>query len=343
MAKKRDKTLRELGEVDFLSALRNRVSTRGKRLVGGLHDDCAALPVGGAKDRFTLLTEDLLVEGVHFRRDLTGPYDLGWKSLMVNVSDVAAMAGRPGAFIVGLGAPGETRQEWLDAFYAGLQAAAKASGAYLAGGDTVKAPQLVISISLMGEFRGAKDRIPLRSKMRAKDYLYVTGTPGDSAAGLEILLHPEKYSGLAEKHRKALIRRHLRPAARLKEAQALGAHLKRWALIDLSDDLAFSLERLAEVSGRGYRVELDALPLSAALRRFCEISGRDALEWALFGGEDYELLLACAEPPEELHAIFSKARLKTRLTCIGRATTGEKGFVRDGRPVEIGSEGFAHF
>lgn len=313
------RTLAELGERPFLRELRAGANTAtGSALLLGIGDD-AALLSGGALRRGLLVTADALVEGVHFRRAWTPPADLGRKALAVNVSDLAAMGARPVAAFLTLSLPGETALAELRAFFRGLRAACAEWGCPLAGGDMTRGPHWSISITALGT-PAVRRRVLRRDAARPGDFVYVTGRPGESAAGLEALRR-----GLRAP---ALVRAHNRPTPRLAEAALLAA-LPRVALLDVSDGIVNDASQLCEASG--VAIELNAgaqLPLSPALRRFAaeprpESAARSALDYFLFGGEDYELLFTTAAPPAELQRRFKTAGLKTPLHAIGRVIKGQ--------------------
>jgi thiamine-monophosphate kinase len=340
---KRPKNLAEAGEAGFLQLMRSWTGPDTSLLVGGLDDDAAVLVQKDRPGGFNLMTSDVLIEGTHFTIDTTPPRLLGCKALAINLSDIAAMAGRPTFFTVSLGLPPATPLEWLREFYRGLKATARNYGATLCGGDTVRAERLTVALTLLGEFRGPRSAIPLRSAMKSGDFIYLTGTLGDSAAGLACLLNPAGAKGLSARDLKYLARRHQLPTPRLEEAWALRKSLARLAAIDLSDDLMFSLERLADLSAKGYQIDLDSLPISGALRRFASLGGQDPITLAAAAGEDFELLFACREAPEKVLAALRRARLTTKVTCIGRARPGGAVFHREGRPVCSRPKTYEHF
>ncbi|MBN1515446.1 thiamine-phosphate kinase [Candidatus Sumerlaeota bacterium] len=333
--------LRDVGERGFLKRMRRVMGRPDAALTGGLDDDAAMIRSG--KRRHLLLTNDMLVEDTHFTLATTPPEALGYKIVAVNVSDIAAMAGRPGLMTVGLGAPPSMPMADLEALYQGIRQACRLFGVTLAGGDTVRAERLTLSVTLTGEYRGRKSRAPLRSRMKPGDWIYATGTLGDSAAGLMLLLEAEQGRELDEGDREFLIQRHQRPTPRVKEALALHAALGRMAMMDLSDDLLSSLRMLAELSGAGFEAELDDLPLSEPLLRFTENIGRQASDLALLGGEDFELLFACPAEPERVREILHQAKIKTLVTPIGRATKSGEKFLRQGREIAVKSNSFSHF
>ncbi|RMG89987.1 MAG: thiamine-phosphate kinase [Candidatus Dadabacteria bacterium] len=294
--------LADVGEFGLL----DRLGLLSAGSAGGPGDDTAVLPVG---DGVLLFTADALVEGVHFRRDWGRPEDLGWKTLAVNASDVAAMGGTPWAFTLTLSAPPDLPVSWIEAFYRGLREAARAFGCFLAGGDTTAARDLTLSLALLGRTRSPI----LRSGARPGDDLYVSGFPGESAAGLALL------QAGREARFPHLVRRHLRPEPRLALGAALAGSGAASALIDVSDGLLQDLGHLARASGAGAEVWAERVPVSADLGRAAEGLGADPRGWVFGGGEDYELLFSA--PPGRRGAVETLARAAaTPVWRIGRFT-----------------------
>ncbi|TYO98145.1 thiamine-phosphate kinase [Geothermobacter ehrlichii] len=271
----------------------------------GIGDDCAVLnPPAGER---LLVTSDLLLEGVHFRRDWTCAADLGAKSVAVNLSDLAAMGARPLALVLGLGVPDDFAAGQLDALIAGFCRTAADYGVALVGGDTCRSQQfLTVAVTAFGT--AAPGRIVRRSGARAGDCLLVSGELGDSALALRLLQRGENPPP-------EIAERHHRPRARVelgKRLAAAGIH----AMIDLSDGLIGDLGHILAASGVGAEIETAKIPLSGAFRRaLADDPGLFAL--ALGGGEDYELLLAAeASGVAGLQALA--AGIGVRLSVIGR-------------------------
>jgi thiamine-monophosphate kinase len=314
------------------NALVERIAARTRRRAGvrvGIGDDAAVLD----DDPPTVLTQDLLVEDVHFR--LRGEpdelRDLGHRALAVNLSDLAAMGAAPVCALVGLGLPGgRTGDLDLDALYDGMEALAEATGCTLAGGDTTRAPALTLAVTAVG--RMPEGVAPCRrSGARPGDVLAVTGPLGASAAGLLISEDPVLGTGVPEAG--ALRAAHRRPEPRLAEGERL-ARAPAHALMDLSDGLGLDGLRMARASGVSATVELERVPLAAGVGRVAAAAGREADVLAATGGEDYELLAAL---PEEL------AR-ELGLHVVGSLAAGPPGLrlTRGGREVPVASLGWEH-
>jgi len=316
------------GEFAIIEQLRRRMTgPEGQVWVG---DDVALVPgpLGAL-----LLAADAVVAGVHADLSLVGLDDLGWKALVANVSDVAAVGGRPLAAVVAVAGPlGEID---VDLLYDGLLAASQAYGCPVVGGDLTSAPTLVVSVAIAGDAGPAQPPPVLRSGARPGDRLFVTGPLGSSAAGLAVLRNaaaagdPAKGDSSVEFFAD-LVQAHRRPRARLAEgaaARAAGAT----AMIDVSDGLASDLRHLAAASGVG--VVLEKVPVALGVPR---VSDEPEL-LALGGGEDYELLFAAADP-ERVATVFVELGLGLPLE-IGFCTADpSERRLRDGELPDVGWE-----
>jgi thiamine-monophosphate kinase len=271
-------------EDELVAAIRARVTSSLPQVILGVGDDCAVTRAGA---NARLCTTDMLVEGVHFRLADLDAEQLGHKALAVNLSDIAAMGGWPLEAYVSLALPRQLAVEgFIDELYRGISTLAAQHRLAVLGGDTTHSPgPLVISVTVIGE--AAADRLLLRSAARAGDRLFVSGALGDSSAGLHALKQ-----GHADPLARWLIARHVAPRPRLDCGRALAANGRAHAAMDLSDGLSSDLPRLVEASGVSATVNAEQLPLSEPLRRYCAREGLSALELALHGGEDYELLIS---------------------------------------------------
>jgi thiamine-monophosphate kinase len=281
----------DIGEFGLIERLAKAVgASKPESLIVGIGDDAAAWRVG---DAVMLATTDTLVEGVHFLPGRTPWADLGWKALAVNVSDIAAMGGLPQYALVTLALPPETPVQAVDDLYAGLWECAREYGVAVAGGDVVRAPQVVISVTLLGRAEIDADGSPQlmrRDAARAGYVVAVTGTLGGSAAGLRRLKEGASPDD-------PLVRIHLWPRPPLALARR-AAELGVPCAIDVSDGLMRDLGHVCEMSGLGAVVRAAALPVSGELR---DAYPDDALALACAGGEDYELLLVA--PMQTLEAL----------------------------------------
>jgi thiamine-monophosphate kinase len=304
----------------------------------GIGDDCAVLePRPGA---VLLATTDLLVEDVHFRRRWAEPADIGWKSIAVNLSDIAAMGGHPRWALVALACPEGTSVAEIEAFYEGALALARAHEVTIVGGDTSASPAgWIVNVTLLGD--AVQPR--LRSTAGGGDTVAVTGALGRSAAGLAVL-ERESAPGVSAAHLAEVTAAHLRPRPRVREGQWLAAAGGVTAMMDLSDGLGIDLPRLLVESGAGAAVDVDRLPVDAATRAVAAALGADPTAWATGGGEDYELLLTCAPGAiERLQRGLAEA-CGTRLTPIGEITAGARPVRWSSRGHEVTvARGFEHF
>jgi thiamine-monophosphate kinase len=332
----------DLGEFRLIERLRVVLGTAGAspghgavRL--GIGDDAAVLAADPGRE--WVVTSDTLVEAVHFRRDWTSPVDLGWKALAVNVSDLGAMGATPLGALVTAAVPADLEVEWLEALYQGLGACAAEYGCPVVGGDTVRSPQgVMLTVSALGTLPAGA--AVTRAGARPGDLICVTGTLGDSAAGLALLLAGR--TAASDPEFAPLFAAHLRPRPPIRAAAGL-ACAGVTAMMDLSDGLASDLARLSERSGVGARVLEDRLPISLRARDAAEALGVDPAEWALRGGEDYELLFTV--PPAAFHALPPLlAAFRVVATRIGALVAGERTLVReDGSEVALGEPAFTHF
>ena len=312
--------LRDLGEFGLIEQLARRLKTRaGVKL--GIGDDGALLDAL----RAPIVTCDALVEGVHFRRDWMSGGQIGRKAMSVNVSDLAACGARPVAAFIALAVAPDVETEWIFALYEGLESACEEWNFTLAGGDTVSSATTMISLTLIGElWPQAQNQAVTRDGAQVGDILAVSGTLGDSGAGLEILRNPEKAALLESNDREFLLQRHINPTPRLELMRALlGAHRAAiHAALDLSDGLSGDARHIANRSGKRLKIDAEKLPLSPQLMHSAPILELDAPTIALNGGEDYELLLAIAPQNwPQIQAIGQS--LGVPLTEVGSVENGE--------------------
>jgi thiamine-monophosphate kinase len=321
-----------MGEFDLLARVRERLPPPGPRVVVGTGDDAAVTVPGAA----TATSVDALVDGVHFRRGQASLGQIGAKALAAALSDLAAMGAEPGEAYVVLGVPPDLDEDGCLELLDGLAAIAAEAGTTLAGGDVTRAPALTLAITVVGHAAGP-DRLIGRDGGRPGDLLAVTGELGGAAAGLFLLEHPDSVAGLGAEDRAALISRQLEPRPRLDAGRAL-AEAGATAMIDLSDGLAGDAAQLALASGAGARIDAAALPVAAGVAEVAAAAGRDPLELAASGGEDYELLVAL--PPERLDGALARTADGAGLTPIGELSAGDGVEIRlpDGSPAR--STGF---
>ncbi len=318
------------GEFDLIARIRARIAPRADVLLG-IGDDAALLAAPAAGEVLCVCV-DLLNAGVHFPAS-TAPFDIGWKALAVNLSDLAAMGARPRWATLALSLP-DTDIEFLEALIDGLLTLADSHQVALVGGDTTRGP-LSLSVQAIGSIEPA--RALRRDAARAGDTLYLSGSTGDASAGLAIV--QQRIECADPDIAQALRARLDRPTPRI----ALGLELAgvARACIDVSDGLLSDLGHILKASGVGAVLDLDALPVSPALRALLpEVERRWPLQLA--GGDDYELLV-CGEA-SRIESLPAFAR--GELTRIGRITAPSGiNFERAGSPFDYrpARSGYEHF
>ncbi len=326
----------EFGWIDRVRGAQAGASAGG--LAVAIGDDAAVLDV--PPGRQVVVTTDLMLEGTHFRREWSGFDDIGWKAAAVNLSDIAAMGADPTFAFISLAFGPDEQVEDLDALYRGLSDCLARHGARLAGGDTNRTNGgLVLNVAQLGTV--PPGRAWTRAGGQIGDILLVTGALGDSAGGLALLTRFG--AGEAARLSPHLVAAHRRPSPRLEAAWALQKAGVVRAAMDISDGLAGDLPKLCAASGCGARVSLAALPVSDALRDAQGLLSQPALDIALFGGEDFELLLAVA-PADVDAARAAVASAGTTLTVIGELTpTGLTLLGPDGEARPFLRRGWDHF
>jgi thiamine-monophosphate kinase len=328
----------EIGEFGLIKRFSKQFREMTPTEMTGIGDDCAVLPVSATESQ--LVTTDLLVENIHFLKDEISPVDLGYKSLAVNLSDIAGMGGRPEGSFVSLALPKDTEVIWVDAFFEGYHELSRESGTPLLGGDTTKSPgPAVINVAVLG--RMETQHIKVRSGAKAGDLVCVTGELGDAGGGLHVILNrpPENEDTMY------LRTRHNRPRPHLEEGGWLATQPGVTAMMDVSDGVDSDLRHIMGQSGLGARVHLEKLPISAPLDRVAEAQGFSARETALTGGEDYCLLVMVSK--ESYAGISSRFSNKfgRDLYLIGEmeSSAGDLIYLDENRPTSIGEKGFDHF
>jgi len=338
-----------LGEFGLIRGLVGELGESAADILLPEGDDAAVCNPGGP----VLATTDAMTEGVHFRAEWTSPEDLGFKAISVNVSDIAAMGGRPSLALVALGLGADASPDWIGGIYRGFAQACREYGLEVGGGDTFRCDKLTLAITVLG--------LPspcgpvARSGAREGDKLYVTGELGEAAAGLAYLKARQLEGRLKGKARKSgrgstaalmagAISRFARPVARLAEGEAAAA-AGASAMIDISDGLAGDALHLASSSGVGVVIHGERLPLGSGGLTAERTLGETPKRLALSGGEDYELLIAVSGAREE--TLVSAVKLTgTKLTMIGEVVAKSCGCVleNEGSTINLsGLGGFDHF
>ncbi|MEW6740882.1 MAG: thiamine-phosphate kinase [Nitrospirota bacterium] len=348
--------LRQIGELKLLQEVRKKFSSTDSSIIVGIGDDAAV--IAPQKEKI-LVTTDMMNEGIHFDLSFTSPFHLGFKLVSVNVSDIFAMGGRPKHLFLNIAMKKDEDENTFWKMYEGIFSAMNIYGVSLVGGDLCAAENdMVLSATIIG----AGDKIITRGGASVGDKIYVTGTTGDSACGLEILKrltdeskeiiknleywsNSHKNIGVLEYWSnelkntidwdiaEPLLRRHLMPVARD------SAEIANYAtsMIDISDGLFIDLCRICDESNVGAR--LDKIPISDEMKKAAEIMGLDPIPLATSGGEDYELLFTA---PSEFRVQSSE--LGVNVTCIGEIIEKDRIVVdKTGREFSMKAEGYQHF
>lgn len=283
--------LKDIGEFFLVQKILDRIKFSADRIVVGPGDD--AFVVKMSPEKLLVVTKDLLVENIHFNRRYSDSFSLGYKSMIVNLSDLVAMGGAKPVFaVVGLALPVDISLKFVDNLYSGMLKVAKKYGFFVAGGDTVSSKKnIVISITLFGEIK--RSQVISRKGARVGDLVAVSGYFGDSAAGLMILQRKKNARSDVERY---LIRKHLLPRVPFKYGYILGKHKLATSMIDSSDGLATSLKFLSESSKVGMDIFMEKIPTSKNLNRWVKSnSGVDFWKIVLGGGEEYELVFTISQ------------------------------------------------
>jgi thiamine-monophosphate kinase len=305
------------GERELIEHIRRRLPPSPPAVLVGPGDDAAVIvPTRGT---LQVLTTDAVVEGIHFDRRYSSLADVGYKALAVNISDLAAMGAQPEFALLSLLLPDGTTIGDVDALLDGLLEMAASSRTSLIGGNISRSPgPLVIDVTATGSVRPR--RLLTRSGGQAGDLLYVTGTIGGGAAGLDWLRQPGGASGQGPGPMEACVRRHRRPEPRTRFGTLLGRNQAASACMDLSDGLADAVRQVAEASGTGAVIDAASLPIDPAARAWWASRGKDPILAALSGGDDYELLFAVRKKSRgRLRAVQRDAR-GLAFTRIGELT-----------------------
>ncbi|MBP2651129.1 MAG: thiL [Firmicutes bacterium] len=325
--------LSELGEFGLIDLIKENAVVDPTSLVVGIGDDAAVyVPERG---KLELLTTDMLVEKVHFDLTTTSPWQLGYKAVAVNLSDIAAMGGKPCHIVVSLGLPEELPAEFVVNLYKGIKEICREFSVNLVGGDTVSSPLgLVINVTVAGEVEPA--RLLRRSGAKIGDLVVVTGSLGNSACGLDLLIRRgwEDYE-----YAWPLVTAHLTPRPQVAVGQNLATRGATSAN-DISDGLASEANELAKASGFGIKLYSDKIPLSPELIEGAALLGKRPLDYALYGGEDYQLVFTIS--PKQFACLPQSLG---QFIVVGEVTEGEGVTLVEpnGRTKMLAPGGYNHF
>ncbi len=330
--------LKEIGEFGFIERFAPDFKSLLSEKVLGIGDDCAILPMDETSD--LLVTTDMLIEDIHFLRDKITPWQLGYKSVAVNLSDIAAMGGTPLGTFLSIAVPPGIDVEYLDEFMKGYHDISDKYDTPLYGGDTTKSVKhLAINVCAIGKC--PKGKAKLRRNAQSGDLICVSGNLGDSAGGLQTMLKKTDTSADVE----YLLQRHNLPEPGIKEGQVLLGFSGVHAMMDISDGIASDLVHILKASKKAARIDLENLPLSEPLKRICATQNWSPDELAVGGGEDYELVFTVA--PEQLHELQKEFKRQFGKTVypIGEVEEGKPAieWYKNGQKVVFSKAGFNHF
>ncbi len=341
MSEKRTE-LSSLGEFGLIGRLAENIELKHESSVKGIGDDAAVIDQG---NHYALLSSDMLVEGVHFDLSYAPIQHLGYKSIAVNVSDIAAMNGVPEQIVISLGLSNRFGLEAVEALYKGMNAAAKDFNVDIVGGDTTASKAgLIISIAVHGKVN--KDKVVYRSGGGNNDILCATGDLGGAFIGLQVL-EREKQTFLANPNMQPklddyqyVVQRQLKPKARMDVIHELNElRVIPTSMIDISDGLASEVMHLSDHSGHGFAVYEEQLPIDRETYNTAVEFNLDPITAALNGGEDYELLFTIDQKDHD------KLKNHPDIHFIGHAQPKEKGNVlitKKGNQVELKAQGWNH-
>jgi len=330
--------VKDIGEQGLLARLQRFCR---QEIIG---DDAAVLVTTPGQS--LVVTTDVLVDGVHFSNITTSPEDAGWRAAAANLSDLAAMGATPIGITVGLGLPGEVSVNWVERLYQGMTECLQKYNTQIVGGDLVRSPVTTLSITAFGQVHPSQ--IIRRSAAQVGDAIVITGLHGASRAGLELLLHPEIGQNLKDSEKAALITAHQRPQPRLDVLPILWEILDSYsptppiAGMDSSDGLADAVVQICRASNVGAMLEAKQIPLPDASEHW--LAKEQALNYALYGGEDFELVLCL--PQDTASALVQK--LGQDAAIIGTITSGTTVLLHNEKteiPDQVLnlSQGFQHF
>lgn len=330
--------IQEIGEFKFIDRISQRFKDLMKAGYLGIGDDCSVIPFNENEDY--VVTTDMLVEDIHFLKNRVTPEQLGYKSLAVNLSDIASMGAKPVGSFLSIGIPADTEVEYLDALMKGYYELSKKYQVQLLGGDTTKTKKyLVLNIAVVGICK--KQNARLRSMAQSSDIICVTGFLGDSAGGLEVLLN-----NLHETpDNQQLILSHHKPEPHVEEGLWLANQNGVHAMMDVSDGISSDLEHILKASGKSAVIDLDKLPVSDVLKKVSGEYNWDTDKLATSGGEDYVLLCTIGSGNfEEINTGF-REKFGRNLFPIGEITDGECriNWIKNKMPVILNQHGFNHF
>jgi thiamin-phosphate kinase len=335
--------LGQVGEFGLIDRIKKKVKSVPEGVLLGIDDDAAAfVPTRGM---VMLLTTDVFVEGIHFDPAYTTPYQIGWKAMAANLSDIAAMGGIPRAAVVSVCLPETTEVDWVEEMYTGLEEIISRFHGCIVGGDTSAAlSEIVINIALTGEVENK--HIATRAGAEVGDVICVSGDLGSSMAGLKVLREKKKPGPKDHERWAHILEKHLLPLPRIHEARILVEETKVNAMIDISDGLASEIHHICSSSETGARIYTGEIPLHAQTEMAAQEFGTQPQQYALYGGEDFELLFTLPQKKAEEVFDLIEGETGTKVSAVGAIVEADQGIAlvdENGDQEPLPFRGYNHF
>lgn len=323
--------INEIGEFGLIDILKQNTINNKDNIIKGIGDDTAVFSV--ENNLLQLATTDMLVEGIHFNREFITAWQLGYKAIAVNFSDIAAMGGTPTNILISLAIPSDIDVDFMVQLYDGMKYLTKKFKANIIGGDTVASLQgLVINVTVLGTV--PLPLVKYRSGAKNGDLVVVTGDLGSSAAGLEILLN--KYE---QEQYEILVKKHLMPFPQLNYGEIIANYAN--SMNDISDGLASEANEISTASEVGIMLRENKMPVLKETKEVAMVFQKDVLDYVLFGGEDYQLVFTIT--PEKLTKLQGELNDLTIVGEVCSSFNGVKLERNDGTIIDIKSKGYNHF
>lgn len=330
---------RSWSEQGVIQLFRNHKHPDVTSLVAGIGDDCAVITPSDKRDY--LITADMLVEGVHFDLTFHPPFYLGRKCMAVNLSDIAAMGGKPEFALLSLAIPDHFEKSWLTEFSDGIESILSEFNCILIGGDTVSGAEFACSVTMLGSV--LKNRAILRSTAQVGDSIYVSGKLGFGAAGLCMCLEPDQFGPIDSLMASPFIKKHLDPLPDVDCGRILASSDVVTSMQDLSDGLATDLAHICDASNVGACVQAELLPGHDELQQVCEILGNSPVDFQVSGGEDYHLVFTVAAGRESQLEEYMAESGSAKIYRIGTIVEQPGVRLRTGRIERtITFQGYSH-
>ncbi len=324
----------DLGEFGLIDRLGRIIQKSSDNIILGMGDDAAVLNIGS--NRFSVLTTDAMVEGVHFDLKYTPLESLGWKTLAINLSDIAAVGAIPRFAVVSIAIPEKWKVEDVELLYRGIKSCGDEYGCVVVGGDTTRSKNAAfISVTVLGEVE--REFLISRSGARIGDFLCVTGELGGARLGLETL----KGGSTGDRFSRS-IKKFLMPEARINQARKLIRELRIDSMIDISDGLSSEIHHLCKQSGLGCIIWAEKIPIAEEVMIWAERKKISPLMFALESGEEYELLFTA--DPDRIRQWQEKDR-EPFISVIGEMIPKHRGILieEEGKRKKIPFSGWEHF